>query len=340
MTINRSQHYTDYDTWTQYTLPYNLPNSTAGYRTSGVRYRVISRTGDLVKGTYTVTETYLIRASDLRLFIIDTFPPPDHDAITGVPKEQSRWLPGSSAPMCRASKASWKEHIPGLPADPFNAHPGASQGTYQQCLEVSVVYEPFALQNADDPWTYLHIRANAAGEFLHMQSSNVYWETPGNKNKSAMIPATVIVPETEWTVMWPHMTKYNFRRRLLPKLRECMGKINSTSFEVLFNAPKDTIMLVGFEFEEVSQDPIIVQVATEGETELSISDRQYVQVTMKFLEKQIIPDLNATLNVYGHNHFWNPDEGWQVLYINDKTAYQTYNMNQFFRSLTEEEENA
>jgi hypothetical protein len=200
--------------------------------------------------------------------------------------------------------------------------------TYSRCLLVEVTWEQEAPQDTNDPWTYLDIRGTVAGEYLTIQATNAYWETPGEPVKQPLLAATAIIPELEWTVTWPFVTLKTFRDVMTPKFRDAFGKVNSSPFDLLFKAPAETIMFVGYDFEEVGFDSELNQMDAPITSKEKWSDRNYVRIDAKFLEKRVG---GTATEPYGHNHFWNPDKGWQRLYVNNAPPFASYDMNKFFQ---------
>ena len=135
-------------------------------------------------------------------------------------------------------------------------------------------------------------------------------------NRNPNVPATIIVPETEWTVKWTQMDHDFFHSVMIHRLRALMGKVNNRRVPVLFNASKETLLFVGYTYQ--SQ-----YTWREGKTRTPP-----VQVEMKFVEKRIV-DRGV---VRGHNDFWRPGVGWETLLVDgNRKAYESIDHNLMFK---------
>lgn len=293
---------------------------------SGIRYRRKSHEGSMGFEKLAATETYLVAVADMEQFVRELFPL--LIIQNGIPLYKYRSMPGTL--KIKASNASWRSAMDGLPIDPFNADPNAPAGTYHPIAEVTVTYDDetdelnLTGNDPDDakPETFLEISASSAGEFIHTPVPDSSWQTEPNNtnsttaNTSAGVPTQIIVPETEWTLRWPRITEAFFGATMIGRLRSVLGKVNSATYPLLYNAPKETLLCVGWEMTQQRQ------MLFESEYLVNPDIRPPVSVTVKLLEKRI----TVGSDTVGHNHVWRPGVGWQKLLIAaNQPLYQSYN---------------
>lgn len=279
-----------------------------------------------------VTEKYLIEASQLQAFLREMFPWPVTEADEDdIPIIKYGTLQGTL--NITASEVAWTGYPPGQPFDPFSADPDAPFSTYARLALVTVKYNDSLDKgdnggkgsDPDDPTTFLEIGASASGEFIHTPIPGSSWENASGEstnNTTPTAPAQIIVPETEWSLTWPRVSGKYFNNVLIGRLRNIMGKVNSTSYSLLYNAPAETLLFVGWDMSEERQVIFNSELGT-----LSFLQRP-LRVSMKILEKRVVTENNA---IKGHNHVWRPGSGWQKLLINGTDPlYQSYNYNNLF----------
>lgn len=297
----------------------NLDPSTWRLQTpGGIKYRRLKHSGKMTWESVSATEIYIVATTDLKAFIRELFPTPS--LINGIPVYTYRPMPGTM--RITASSVNWDSFEGQLDIDPFNADPDAPAGTYANICKVTVTYDDSADKpgNGDnpgegdpaDPTTYLEISANATGEFMHVPATgNSAWVNPAGQtesNQTMSIPSNVIVPEIEWSLTWPRIAHDFFETTFINRLRSILGKTNSGSYGLLYNAPVDTLLFVGWSMSEERQFVFSDEV---GQAQLV---RNPVRVEMKILEKKIeYEDANGNQQIAGHQHFWRPGVGWQKL---------------------------
>lgn len=300
-----------------------------------IRYRLVSREGWVERNESGAKEVYLIAANQLLSFIFLSYPPADNRF--GIPHWADRRMPG--VPNLVTRRVSWKSHVDGLPVDPFNVDPAPPLGrnaTYHPVLEVTIEYDNKTEEpDENDPETFLTITANAAGEFLMVPSaSETLWEAgapaigepeqagPPEPNRSATLPASVIIPETEWNVRWAQVPRDYFKETLLPRMRDRVGTVNSSAATFLYDAPAETLMFVGYSVTRENQF-----VATRAGVEEELPP---VTVDMKFLEKNVVKITEGVTQRFGHQHVYRPGGGWQRLLVDGERLYEETDMNVLF----------
>jgi len=347
-------------TWRHKFKDVSLNENGIGSPTIDIYYRILQMEGTSDNELREITITYLIYRSHLNALLNYLTPPirsasqsscvPVHanhelSLPDGTSTEQPIPYPqGYPRPLkVRARSVTWKAHLPDKPIDPFsvdssdininnsNVDETLTAPTYGDVVEVTVVYDNKQKSiKADDPWTWLDIRASASGEFLSIKGHSGTWGTSGGDSiLDGMPDIKVIWPTTEWSVTWAHIPKECFERNLKPRLDKALGDVNRYTFDVLFEAPPETIMFVGYEIEE------------EGESTYGGFQTHPLTLEMKFLEKKKL-DLNnpSTGDQWiGHNHFWNDEVGrWEYLYVDGFRVYDRYDFNVFFAFDAGEEE--
>src|SRR5690606_6633295 len=109
--------------------------------------------------------------------------------------------------------------------------------------------------------------------------------------------------------------------RIITKLKWMMGRVNSRPFPLLFAAYPWTILFVGYSYTHT----YTWRRTTLGGNEI---ERPPVNLEMKFIEKTV----KWRKKIYGHNHFWRPGKGWDLLLIDGKRpTYEWVNFNVLFQ---------
>lgn len=312
--------YDDSSTWTLAT-------------TGGIKYRSVRQSGTVSRhrngSVEEMQETVIILASSLEAYIDECFPAPIYN--NGIPVWVNRPFPGAG--HLRAKNLTWKEWVEGKPVDPFTSHVNPPANTYQPCVEVTVTYDnEYSDVDINSPETFLEISASAAGEFLHVPSPTASWEVLGDPNLYESNPVSVIVPETEWSLRWSFIPVLYWKTYLLPALRVAMGKVNNAAVPLLGDAEAHTLLLVGY---EMSQEFRRFRPGAIDPAEPDPNAGLYIDVTLKILEKRVV---GSDGTIIGHNHFWRPGEGWQILLVDGvNRVYQSTNFADLFIVDPEEE---
>lgn len=309
--------YTDTSTWRQQTA-------------LGIPYRTLSHTGSMSFDKVNAQETYLVKHSDLEGFIRELFPLPV--IKNGIPIYQYRAMPGNL--LISASSVTWKSHVDGKPIDPFSADPTAPTNTYHPIVEVTVSYDDEASKpgengqdvDENDPETFIEISCDAAGEFIHTPVPGATWVTSDTgsteENTSPTVPCQIIVPEVEWSLTWPRVNPDFFRNTLIARLRAIMGKVNTSAYALVYDAPAESLLFTGWSMSEERQ---VIFNSERGKLEYR---RNPLRLTMKMLEKRV-PLTGGTYG--GHNHIWRPGTGWQkIKFDGTNYIYQTYDYANLF----------
>jgi hypothetical protein len=308
-----------------------------------------------------MTESILIRASDLDGFIDESFPQPE--IINNIPIYNNRAYPALT--NLRTKQISVKGHLKSLPIDPYDVDgiqvslgktpTLAAPKTYQDVLMLDVAYGTELEQDPNEPLTYLDVSVDAAGEFLHISGGKGAWGQTEEPNRDPVIPATVFVPQAEWTVTWRQMRFDFFKQTMIHRLRTAVGRVNSLTIgHPMYDALPQTMLMAGWsmrqEFQREVLDPDFVGAPQSFERPVTIS--------MKFVEKFIeatdetdsarsgtfeFTNNNGettTRTVYYNawNQIWKPDVGWTTFLgkqdsspSSSKLLYRTYDMNLLMR---------
>jgi len=302
---------------------YEDPSTWRLQTNGGIPFRYVERDGSFGMEEAVVSETVLIPADRLEDLALEMFPAP---LIFGT----SLIYPGTgliNGTNLRAQSLSWKAHFDGKPVDPFASDPTAPAGTYQPNVLVTIEYSTDVQRSQsesdpNDPFTFLEISANAAGEFIHSTAPKAGWaendvtsSSDVTKNKLQTTPISIIVPETDWNVTWPRVPRAYLTDTLIAKLRSSLGKVNTLSMPIFFGATKETILFVGYSIRQ----QFTWRTATQPPFKLDL----------KFLEKRV----EDQAHIRGHNHIWKADVGkWQHLRVDgaNQTIYRTTDLNIIF----------
>lgn len=305
----------------------------------GIPYKRHSENGHEGRMTWDAveaTEKYVIEAARLEDFLREMFPLPVVENGMSVIKYGT--LQGSL--NITASEVAWTGYPSGMAFDPFGADTEASYGTYARLALVTVKFND-SLDKGDnsgkgvdptDPTTFLEISANAAGEFIHTPIPGSNWQNASGdsvENTTPNAPAQIIVPETEWSLTWPRVQGAYFRDTLIGRLRAILGKVNDSTYSLLYDAPAETLLFVGWDMSEERQ------VYFSSETGYVSFLQKPLRISMKILEKRV----TESGSIKGHNHVWRPGVGWQKLLINGTDPlYTSYNYNSLFQTAQQSEE--
>jgi hypothetical protein len=256
----------------------------------------------------------IIQADKLAALGLECFPSPVM-TLTGIYYPPRRRFPGLT--HLHVTKLDWSAMDDAKPTSPFR---GLGAPTYYEHVKVSLDYEavpfdPGSQPNPNDPLSFLQVSGNVAGSFLHGELIGAKDESDADI-KSQNIPH--IVPEVlvEWTLRWPMIPVAFFDNVLVPRMRARMGKVNSSASRVWKNAPAETMLFVGYDFQ-----------TEKTWSEYDGVTSSPVQCTMKFLEKNFTSGGKQVT----HNHYWLPDKGWQKVKMADGTySFETTDMDGIF----------
>jgi len=272
----------------------NISSSTWRLRAGIIPYKLMEGfpKGGIEEEAGGVEEKYIIHSKNLQAFIALSFPLGinlDEENILLTP---NRRYPGSNSFVTH--RLSWEPFPSNLPADPYGIDLGAPTGTYTPFITVTISYVTGKQkEDENDPLTLLEISADTAGEFLmYGLRGKAHWGKPGGDPvKEAQLPATKLIPETQWNVRWPKVNR-SFLNTIIAAMRSRIGLVNSKPMTVLFNAPAETVLFAGFSYQEelTWRDGIENTPAT---------------VDMKFLERHV----KQGKEVVTHNHLFREEIG-------------------------------
>jgi len=290
----------------------------------GVPYRIVDMSGSMEPERASMVMKVLVPANRLLHFALEMFPAPYYFGSFPVYPARGRVY---GTPL-QAARFTWKGHIDGKPVDPFGVDPTAPDNTYQPNCEVSIEFTTDRDQDEsdpNDPFTFLEVNCSGAGEFIHSTAPKAKWTdnmitgpSAAQANKLQTTPISIVVPEVEWDITWPRIPHQFYKDTLVTTLRNSLGKVNSAIMTVLFSAPVETVLFVGYSLRQ------------------SYTWRTGTQppftMNLKFLEKHVIDDND---NIRGHNDFWKADVGWQrLLYDGTNPTYASADLNALFTPAT------
>ena len=294
----------------------------------GIKYRFEKQTGTFSYENAEVTAVFIIDSYNLLALVTEMFPGaiilggsfyyPQPPGVAGL----STLIP---------KKLDYEGLTEGGPTDPFGADSGAPAGTYEPYLRVTVTFGPrpenSAQQNPGNPETFLEVSLNAGGRFLSSPlpggkasgtAGTSEWVTAGDdaaddtKVNEANIGFTVTETIVEWSVKWPRIPYAFWDSTLIGRLRDMLGKVNSSSIGVLRNAPANTILFLSFSATQnfTWRDGFV------GTPPLTLS--------MNFVEKNFKSSKGIAVT---HQHMYRPGFGWRKIKINDEFLFETANLN-------------
>jgi len=261
----------------------------------GIPYKLLD---GYPRGSYgeenaTAEERYIIRASDLTAFVLESFPPMVTWEGTTLAFSSRRAMPGMDNLITRS--ISYEPLGQGKPCDPHDVDPGAPDKAYTKFVIVTIQYTTGKrASDANDPETFLEISAGAAGEFLMLPMRGAWTLHPGPNDQVQGANATFgqVIPEITWTVRWPQVPRA-FLEMLVTTMRPLLGHVNTAAMPLLQQAPAGTILFMGFSFRE------------QHTWRNGLMDSPPVEIEMIFNEKH----LAIEGAVIGHNHFWREETG-------------------------------
>lgn len=306
---------------------------------SGIPYRMVNRKGSFEREKASSQEEYIIRSSDLVGFVLESFPAP-LGLFGTVNYPPVRRMPGTS--VMQSVKISWRAHDDSKPVDPFSADSSAPDNTYGDFLKLTIDYDTDnntggsndSDPDPNNPFTFLEVSARTAGSFLYTPSrGSLTWVGYDGEDdievKDRDIPVSISQPETEWTLRWSQIPFQFFNDTLMSRLREKIGKVNSKEMEIFFDAPKETILFLGWSVTE----QFTWRTGLLGKPPFSLE--------MSFLEKNFKSPDGVQVT---HNHFYRLSEttdpvtkpGWRKILVNtsdgDKNVYESDDLNEIFEA--------
>lgn len=314
----------------------------------GIKYRFLGLEGSFDYHTGDVNWRGIFRSQDLIPLCNELFPPPRNHG--GLIYSINGTMPGW--PNMTARRVSFKAlDGGGQPCDALNTDPTAPVGTYHGYVEVTINFASGNNKNPDptNPRTFLEISSSTGGEFIYAPPGNSLLadeeneqgsvdESPGTgpvnpesgeisgrvseterrPNRSPVLPTTIIVPTTEWTIKWKHIPLDYFKNVCIHRLRYINGRVNSTACNFLYNAAPETLLCTGFTHAE-SYSWKDAQLETPP-----------IDIEIKLVEKRII---RRGITI-GHNHVWEPGVGWRRVWVGpnkDEPMYYGSDFNFLFK---------
>lgn len=296
---------------------------------TGVPYRIVSMSGEFDPENSAVQMEALVPADKLVQFATEMFPQWIETAESAL---------GLSPPIypsygkiygtnMYAQKISWRGHVDGKPVDPFGIDPGAPADTYQKVCQVTIDFKTMNDQEQSDPSnpeTFLEVSCTGGGHFISTGATGGIWklnETTVEPDVAARIvgpdvPLTMSVPTTDWDLSWPRVPYAYWNNFLIAKLRAALGRVNSAAMPLFANAPKGTILFVGYSLKK------------NYSWRSGVGIQSPFNLNMKFQEKRVVDEAGT---VRGHNDFWKPGVGWRYLTHKDGTpVYRYHNLSGIF----------
>jgi hypothetical protein len=242
--------------------------ATRRFTAGGIRYRLLEGYPRLsyTEESLTAEEQYLIRASDLEAFFLESIPPPVVLFNTVIWPARRR-LPGSSVMVTK--EVSGEPFTSAKPGDPFSVDTGAPNysDTYDPLYRISIKYEATRESDEDrdetDPETFLDHSVSAGGQFMNLPAASMdsagedppptddpnypvedYPQGPPGTTTEAItepqIGITKVIPTVEHTLKWSFVIKPKWDR-----IYGALGTVNSKSISIFHNAPTDTVLFMG-----------------------------------------------------------------------------------------------
>ncbi len=276
----------------------NIPASQWRRQTSGgIPYKLVSQTGSFSPDDSSAEEVYIIRASDVTAFITESFPS-SYSFGGFIVWGNPRRMPGY--PLMESKTVKFKGFTDGRPIDPFGADTGASDGTYEEFVEIAIGYGITRLEDPegidqDDPLTFLEISSKAASTTLALPVDGMAKWGDGTFVKEADIPKAVLEPTIEWSFRWPSVPYAFFTDILISRIRAALGKVNSGPTSLFQNAPAETILFTGYSIDQ--------QITWQRQVGVQYPP---LKVEFTFQEKGFY-DASGTLVT--HNHLLRPTDG-------------------------------
>lgn len=301
----------------------------------GIPYRFLGFEGELGVTDGTATGSYLVKSSNFLAFVSEALP---NLVDIGGNLILDGGFVVAGFPQLRAHSLRYAGFIEGKPIDLFNFDPNAATGTYGDLVKVDIEFKT-TKQDENDPFSFLEISSTGSGEFLNTTgpgnvepgpndpSSDANGQPiPRDLKNPAAAPIVVTVPEVEWTIKWPRMPFTVFKNRIIERLRESLGKVNTDTFAPLFDAPPETLFFEGWSYTESYSWRAFGNVRPLPGQQLlaAVGPGQTINnpitLEMKFKEKNI----NDNGTIVGHNHSWVPGKGWRRTWLNKAGTLPMY----------------
>ena len=302
---------------------YEDPNSwrlqTGG---AGVPYRIIGMSGEFDPENANAQMELLIPADKLTRFALEMFPAVVNTAASSL---------GLAPPIypsfgkiygtnLYAQKIRWKGHVDGVPVDPFGVDPGAPADTYQKVCHATVDFATMNDQTESDPTnpeTFLEISCTGGGHFISTSAPGAQWKlnettvepVVADRAVGPDIPLGMSVPTTDWDLSWPRVPYTYWTNYLIAKIRAALGRVNTAAMPIFANAPKGTILFVGYSIRK------------SYSWRSGVTYQNPFNLNLKFQEKRVVDEAGT---VRGHNDFWKPGVGWRYLTHKDGTPIYRY----------------
>jgi hypothetical protein len=293
----------------------------------GVPYRFVQMDGDTTSIDAQVGVEILIESVNLRSLLREVFPP---SLIIGDLIVPQPGLGFYGLPFLVPSRVSFRAHDDGRPIDPFATHlilPEEAElrdATYGHLLNVTIEFASLEYRNPDenDPRTFLEISTSQEDEVILRPDSAgaAAWrydnggELPLKKGTGLNI---IRDPVTVWKVRWQKVNYQHFYNVLRPRLKAAHGKINSTTFPALFNAPPGTLLLTKFDYEQHFD-----WLDTQGSLpslitlEIEIREKNFTSKKVDVQGTEIIIDPNTQVQ-RGWNTQWDDFTGTYITFLPD-----------------------
>lgn len=287
----------------------------------GIKAKIVERTGTFESESATGQEVIIIQAADLDDFIVESFPAP-FVFLGTVFYPRGRNFSGFQPLLNR--RISFQGLTDGRPIDPFNSDPDAPDNTYDEFVRVTIDYsttpENDTESDPDDPTTFLEISANASGTFLTVPASGEsLWTDPDGGPAEDVTeintPLHITETETEWSVRWKQVPAEFISDTLMGRVRSKLGTVNDAPFELLYNAPIETTLFLGFSMrQQFTWRP-------------GFTGTPPVELDLKFLEKNFTSDEGILVT---HNHLFRPGKGYRKMTIDGNALYASSNLDSIF----------
>ena len=333
---------------------------------AGIPYRVMDLSLSVEENKASATEILVMPWNYVVAFINESFPPTNNTKGKQAIR-RTRYLPGT---RLQTSNISAVAFTGGRPIDFFAADYWAPAETYDTLAKVTVQYETKE-QEDDQPYK---ISARASGQVLTSPAPNakVQGDDGGTAQsfKQPQLPLQIMTPTITWSVEWPSIDRSLFRQTLLPLLRSLVGTINDKKMEIFFGAPEETVLFLGFDFEEEYTNAAVLGMAIGDELSRGEKDPDTGKPLDPRKQAQLLniqndlraednreDDKTITLNLHfsevrkynrkadanakavrGHNHIWNPERGqWEKVYFDDgKPLFPSQNLMSIFSAEIDE----
>ncbi len=222
---------------------------------AGVPFRFMQLDGETTAMEGEIGVKVLIESRNILTFLREVYPPP---IIIGQMVIPQIGLRVSGMPFLLPSRTTFSALDDGRPIDPFSSDLAAVEGTYGEFIEVNIQFStlPYRQPDPNDPVTFLQVRTSQKDrvELRSDTSARSAWAYDDGRilknRKSGTSHNVVRDPLIVWELTWPLVNYVYFFNVLRPRLKIAHGKVNSTIFPCLFNAPPQTLLLTRFDYEQ------------------------------------------------------------------------------------------